>query len=281
MTLMKDVYAGSVVAGDIKINYYDSAPNATDKETILLLHGTGGSAVNNFWAVFPMLAMRHRVVALDFVDPPEDIPNAEDYIRQVHAVAEVINGGRPVHVVGYSFGAVIAALFAAQYGSLTASLSLVAGWVKTDTQQKLRNSVWQMLHDSDHDALASFSVFTNFSQAFLNTKNDAEIQGLIQSVRNGPDRSRKMAFNRTVDISEAAAGIEAPSLVIGCRHDQTAPIRHSRMLFGAIKNSRYAEVISGHGIVHERPAELFNMIDMFVQNPNGLPAGHIVQNTHV
>ncbi|MCJ9712335.1 alpha/beta hydrolase, partial [Bordetella hinzii] len=75
MTLMKDVYTGSVSAGDVPVTYYDSAPGAADAQTIVLLHGTGGSAENNFWALFPMLAMRHRVVALDFVDP--ETPGAQ------------------------------------------------------------------------------------------------------------------------------------------------------------------------------------------------------------
>lgn len=181
MTLMKDVYTGSVSAGDVPVTYYDSAPGAADAQTIVLLHGTGGSAENNFWALFPMLAMRHRVVALDFVDP--ETPGAQVYLDQVQAVVQAVGG--PVHLVGYSFGAVIGALYAARHGRQLASLTLVAGWLKTDTQQRLRNNIWRSLYDSGHEALAPFSVFTNFSQAFLNAKNDAELEALIQGVRKG------------------------------------------------------------------------------------------------
>ncbi|AZY47885.1 alpha/beta fold hydrolase [Bordetella avium] len=278
MTLMKDVYTGSVRVGDVPVTYHDSAPAAADAATIVLLHGTGGSAQNNFWALFPMLAMRHRVVALDFVDP--ELPEAQPYLDQVLAVVEACCGSRPVHLVGYSFGAVIAALLAARHGRRLASLTLVAGWLKTDTQQKLRNTIWRSLYESGHEAIAPFSVFTNFSSSFLNAKNEAELEALIQAVRTGPDRSRKMAFNRQVDIGDEVATIDVPSLVIGCKHDQMAPIRHSRLLFGSIKNCRYAEINSGHGVVHERPSELFTMIDNFVRQPDGWPAGHVVQNSH-
>ncbi len=262
------------------INYYDSDPARKGRGTILLLHGTAGSAENNFWALFPMLAMRHRVIALDFVDPDAATPEAGAYIEQVLAVIQAANGDEPVHLVGYSFGAVIAALHAAQHGSTVDSLTLVCGWVKTDNQQRLRNAIWRSLHDSGHEAIAEFSVYTNYSQPFLNAKNDSELEALIQGVRKGKDRSRKMAFNRHVDISGQLGAIAAPALVVGCSLDITTPLRHARMLFGGIADCRYAEIYSGHGVVHERPAELFTLIDEFVRNPFALPAGHVVKNAH-
>ncbi|KCV67042.1 alpha/beta hydrolase family protein [Bordetella bronchiseptica 99-R-0433] len=281
MTLMKDVQTDSVSAGGVRVVYHDSAPQADDAKTVVLLHGTGGSAQNNFWALFPMLAMRHRVVALDFVDPDgPGTPDARAYVEQALAVVEAVSRGRAVHLVGYSFGAVIGALLAARHGRRVESLTLVAGWLKTDTQQRLRNAVWRSLHESGHEALAPFSVLTGFSQAFLNARNEAELEALIQGVRNGPDRSRKMAFNRDVDIGDEVAGIAVPSLVIGCTHDQMAPVRHARLLFGCIQDCRYAEINAGHGVVHERPSELFTMIDAFVREPQAWPAGHIVQNSH-
>ncbi|MGB3290737.1 MAG: alpha/beta hydrolase [Burkholderiaceae bacterium] len=281
MAFMKDTFVGTVPFDTTAITYYDSDPESTDAQTIVLLHGTGGSAENNFWALFPMLAMRHRVLALDFIDPEAGAVDGDYYLRQVRALVKQAAGRGAVHLVGYSFGAVIAASYAACDDSSLASLTLIAGWAKTDKQQQLRNDVWRSLYESKHEALAGFSVLTSFSQAFLNAKNESELNGLLQAVKNGPDRSVKMTFNRDVDISDSLFDIAVPSLVIGCKHDQMVPIRHSRMLFGAIKDCRYAEINSGHGVVHERPSELFNMIDMFVRDPLALPAGETIENTHV
>lgn len=280
MAFMKNVYNGTAPCGSLKINYFDSAPDDADAETIVLLHGTGGSSENNFWALFPMLAMRHRVVALDFIDPASPVPEACEYVEQVRAVVAHVSRSRPVHIVGYSFGAIIAALFGGRHGERIASLTLVAGWVKTDTQQRLRNAVWRSLYETGHDAIALFSVLLNFSQSFLNTKNNAELEALVSSVKNGPDRSRKMAFNKNVDITNELGHIQVPCLVVGCTYDQMVPVRHARMLFGAIADCRYAEIMSGHGIVHERPSELFSMIDMFVRDPQALPAGQVIKNSH-
>lgn len=280
MPFTNNVQTQSAMAGGTRIHYYDSDPTRKGRGTIVLLHGTAGSAENNFWALYPMLALRHRVVALDFVDPDAQVPAAQPYLEQVLAVVEAASGDTPVHLVGYSFGAVIAALFAARHGQRVESLTLVAGWVKTDNQQRLRNAVWRSLHDSGHEALAEFSIFANYSQNFLNARNDTELQALVNSARSGPNRSKKMAFNLTVDIGQELARITAPTLVVGCTLDITTPLRHARMLFGGIADSRFAEINSGHGVVHERPAELFTMIDEFVSDPIAQPAGHVVENAH-
>lgn len=280
MPFMNTVHSLTAHADGADINYYDSEPLKKGRGTIVLLHGTAGSAQNNFWALYPMLAMRHRVVTLDFVDPDENNPAAQTYLLQTLAVIKAANGDDPVHLVGYSFGAVIAALFAAQYGSYVESLTLVCGWAKTDNQQRLRNAIWRSLYESKHEAIAEFSAFTNYSQPFLNSKNEGELTALIQGVRDGSDRSKKMAFNLGVDISEPLGRITSPSLVVGCTLDITTPLRHAKMLFGGIADSRFFEIYSGHGVVHERPAELFTMIDEFVKNPTAMPAGHVFENAH-
>ena len=280
MPFTDNVQTQTIMVNGVKIHYHDSDPSSKGRETVVLLHGTAGSAENNFWALYPMLAMRHRVVALDFVDPEQALPQAETYLAQVLSVVTAASAGEPVHLVGYSFGAVIAALYAAQHGETLASLTLVCGWVKTDNQQRVRNAVWRSLHESQHEAIAEFSVFANYSQPFLNAKNESELKALIQGVRNGADRSKKMAFNLQVDITQQLGRITAPTLVVGCSLDITTPVRHARMLFGGIANSRFAEIYCGHGVVHERPAELFTMIHGFVKNPIALPAGHVFENAH-
>ena len=190
MPFTHNVQTRTVLVNGVNIHYYESEPARTGTGTVVLLHGTAGSAENNFWALYPMLAMRQRVVALDFVDPAQAVPDADSYLLQVLAVIEAASPGEPVHLVGYSFGAVIAALYAAQHGRTVSSLTLVCGWVKTDNQQRLRNAVWRGLHDSQHASLAEFSVFANYSQPFLNAKNEAELRALTDGVRSGADRSR-------------------------------------------------------------------------------------------
>jgi pimeloyl-ACP methyl ester carboxylesterase len=287
------VREGVAKAGDIEVHYYDSGRDfgagrdersfsVLPKPAVVLLHGTAGSAENSFWALYPILAMRHRVVAFDFVDPSDvnQTGTLEEYVAQAVAVIEAVGDDGPCHVVGYSFGAVIAIALAAQHPDLVAALVLIAGWATTDAHQLMRNSIWQQLYDEQSPALARFMVLTGYSHRFILARTPAELEELISSVGNGPDRSAKMRFNRTVAIADLLSHIPSPTLVIGCSEDITAPVRHSRLLFGGIDNARYAEVIAGHAVVHERPAELFTLIDTFLNDPEATPASHQFGATH-
>lgn len=279
MAFFPGVKEDTVSVGQYTVPYYDSALERSGK-TIVLFHGTGGSAVNNFWALFPMLALRHRVIAFDFVDPDDPEAQRDDYVSQALAVVQAIAGEAPVHIVGYSFGAVVAASFAARHPASVRSLTLVAGWVKTDTHQRLRNDTWFELNDTKHPALALFTAFTTYSQDYLNGRLPEELDALIDGIRRGPDRTAKMKYNRSVDISSEAARITVPTLVIACSQDVMVPIRHQYLLFGAIPDSRFVPVNSGHGVMTERPSEIFTLIDTFVDHPEAEPAGAVLENNH-
>jgi pimeloyl-ACP methyl ester carboxylesterase len=282
------VREGMAKAGDTEVHYYDSSRDlgagslehgisiGSPKPPVVLLHGTGGSAETNFWALYPMLAMRHRVIAFDFVDPSDvnQTGTLDEYVAQAVAVIEAVRDDGPCHVVGYSFGAVIALALAAKRPDLVAALVSIAGWATTDAHQLMRNSIWQQLYDEQSPALAEFMVFTAYSHRFILAKTPAELEELILSVQNGPDRSAKMRFNRTVAIAELLIHVAAPTLVIGCTEDMMVPVKHARLLYGGIDNARYVEVIAGHAVVHERPAELFTLIDTFLKDPEATPANH-------
>ncbi|MBM6595546.1 alpha/beta hydrolase [Microvirga sp. BT291] len=259
---------------------YDSDPERTKSQTIVLLHGSGGTAAGTFWMLLPMLARYFRVVTFDFADPIGVDLSLQFYREQAEAVISAVDGDQKVCLLGYSFGAVVAAQLAAQKPLLISSLILVAGWVKTDAQQLLRNDVWRELYESSHPSLGKFSVLMNYGQHFINARTPGELQELIRTHNLGDARSAKMKLNRTVDLSDDLRKIEAPTLVVGCELDQTAPIRHSHMLFGGIEQARLFEIHCGHGVVVERPAELLSVVQDFMSQPDRLPPGSIISNEH-
>ncbi|GAF43684.1 alpha/beta fold hydrolase [Rhodococcus wratislaviensis] len=280
MNFQPGIRTGTTSQGGTKVTFYDSVGSDVTRPPIVLLHGTAGSAINNFWALFPMLAMRHRVIALDFVDPEDSEPTLEHYVGQAVSVIDELSPGRRATVVGYSLGAVIAASLAAHHPGLVDNLVLVAGWMKTDIQQRLRNDLWHSLNDLDRDALAAFMVLTAYSPRFLRSKTENELRDLVSKAGAGPDRGAKMALNRTIDLSAELGRITASTLVIGCTEDQMAPIWHSELLFGGIADARFASIPSGHGVVHERPSELFTLIDIFVSEPHRFDSGAVLTSDH-
>lgn len=275
MKLHPDSETGQLELNDGLITFHDTGSPGDGRLPIVLVHGTGGSTESHFRTVYPMLAARHRVIGIDLtVAPTTDL---DALVAQVVAVIENRAPGVPVHLVGYSLGSVVTAALAGRHPGLVATLTLLAGWMMTDKQQRLRNSVWQALAATGGRALQEFQTLMAFSSQFLRSRTDSDLETIISSrtFREGVDV--EMEINRTVDIEVDVDNIVAPTLVIGATGDQMVPIMHSYVLFGGIENARLAEVDSGHAITVERPAQVFMLIDDFVTAPGAIPAGTTIE----
>ena len=282
MALFPGVIEGVLDVGGVAVPYYDSGAENGHDEPVLLVHGTAGTAATSFSTIFPLFAMRRRVVALDLQAPPGEEPlTVEHYADQIVALAEHLDGARGVHLVGHSLGAVSAASAAARLGDRALTLTLVAGWMRTNRSQRLRNTAWNALARGGTE-VAEFTVFTGYSPAYLEALAPADFEAWIERARGiwtDPGLPRIMDLNRRIDIVEEAGRITAPTLVIACKQDVMVPPLHSKQLFGAIENARYAEIDGGHAIVQERPIELFFMIDEFLSDPAASEPGEILRGS--
>ena len=277
MSLYHHLVEGTLDVEGTLVHWYDSEHGDPDEPPVVLLHGTSGPAEASFWALFPMLAFTRRVITFDFGLPPDSVPLTLDhYVAQAAAVADDRSPDRPVALVGHSLGAVVAAALAAQHADRVAALVLIAGWLRTDRQQLLRNDIWRHLNEEGSAALADFGLFTAYGQPFLVTRTERDYTALRARAGGRVTSPRVMELNRGIDISAECGSITAPTLVVGASHDQMVPVRHSHDLLGAIADSRYTEIASGHSVVNERPGELFVHIDRFIADPHAVPAGTVL-----
>lgn len=271
------VTEGIADAAGTKVKYFDAGPHTSDRLPIVLIHGTSGSTLQHFGYLFPLLAVRQRVISVELA-LPADLSghlSLEHLEAQVLAVIAAAVPDRKVTLLGYSLGAVIAAFTAARHLHLVANLVLLAGWMKTDMQQLMFNGVWRALRELNSPALADFTIFAAFGSPFLATKTFADMpSGAAMPLDAFVDR--QMELNRKIDITHLVPAITARTLIIACRHDQMVPVHHSKALFGAIADARYTEVASGHAVVFERPAEILRLIDNFSAGPAAYPAGSII-----
>lgn len=270
------VTEGDVIVDGATVRYYDSVDARGTRNPIVLVHGTTGSTAVHFGFLFPMLASRQRVVSIDLGSPSGEL-TLDSFRRQVEAVLDQVLPGQKVTLLGYSLGAVVAATVAASRPEVIENLILVAGWAKTDSQQILRNDLWNVLYASGNkEALSQFTVFCAFGHPFVGARTLDELAPALNAVNVTEFGAAQMQVNRDVDIVDRLDKITARTLVIGCEFDQMVPKRHSKALFGAIDDARYTEIPSGHAIVFERPAELHKQIDNFAAEPNKYPAGSII-----
>ena len=204
-TLVPGAVAGTVDVGGTRVSFEDSSNNGDGRTPIVLVHGTGGSPATHFGYIYPLLATRGRVIAITLADPVDrgthDL-HIRDFVDQVAAVMTHTLSGESAALVGYSLGAVVAAVVAATHPDLIHSLTLVCGWAQTDTQQVLRNEVWRGLRVSGADLIKEFSVYSAFGGPFLAARTREEIQPVIDGVVITPFTDAQMELNRRIDIRD-------------------------------------------------------------------------------
>ena len=233
-----------LVAGDAQLS---STP-------LVLLPGEGGTAEQQFGFLLPLLARSRQVIAIDYPDTEEsDGGTSTSALDGVRAAVDELLPGREVDVVGYSLGTTTAAELAA--AGRARRLVLIAGWLQPSERQRLFAELWASSPEAARPALVAFA---GVSSAAL---PDSRVRNRV--ARDMASAVRMAALGRK-GLTELAPQIQVPTLVIGCAEDAIVPREQSRALFAAISDSRYAEVDSGHAVVHERPIELLQLIDDFL-----------------
>ncbi len=273
----------SVEVDDVPIPYFVAGPQSSGKPPVMLVHGTGGSTWGHFRYLFTMLSQQRRVISIDLRSPRGIGVNGlkvEHFERQVVAVIETESPDRPVDLLGYSLGAVIAAAVAGRYPEIVASLVLADGWMKTDSQQQLRNRIWRALRNEDSASIKAYMTFCAVSGSHLALVPLGNIETQVNAIRLDAFLDQMMDLNSRVDITELVTAITAPTLVIAGTEDQMVPKRHSKALFGAVANAVYREIHSGHALFIERPAEVLHAVTQFLAAPFAYPSGTVVPADH-
>jgi pimeloyl-ACP methyl ester carboxylesterase len=276
LSIYPGVYESEVVVAGESVRYVDSRSSKDDAAPLLLIHGSGGTAESHYGTLYPMFANRRRVIALDYGSDAADstVPLTVDLlVQKVTAVLNASVRDAPVDVVGYSLGAAVALQLAADHPHRARTVTAIAGWLRTDEHQRLRNTIWCHLHETAADVLGHFSVLNAYGAPYLAKLGQREAAALVGRSRPGPDRRRQMELNASLDIVHTATRVQAPTLVIAAQHDQIAPVHHSWQMLGAVPDARLATVRAGHAVLTERPAEVYQLIDAFTQAPDAEPAG--------
>lgn len=272
------VSARSTVVDGIEIRYHVAGTSADSATPIVLVHGAGGSTRTHMSYILPMLARRHRVISID-LSPPADRSelSVAGLSRQVVGVVEQEVPGLSVGLLGYALGAIVCANLAGTRPDLVDRLVLINGWLRSDAHQRMRHSIWHTLRSENSAALKPFMAFCALSGEMANLLPPADIDRAVAAQTVDTFVDLQMDLMARIDIADVAARITAPTLVIGSRHDQVAPVRHSRALFGVIGDARYLEVTSGHAVLQERVAEILRAAEGFFSNPTEYAAGATIE----
>ncbi|MFI7618378.1 alpha/beta fold hydrolase [Nonomuraea terrae] len=228
---------------------------------LVMVHGTGGDAVSNFAHLVPGLADIRTVITPDYAGSGQTSDPGGDLTLDLLAGQVAAAFEEPSDLVGFSLGAAVAAKVAAERPELVKRLVLIAGWTHlADSRLELGLRTWARLAATDPESFAAYGPLVGFSPAYVSTVGAAA----LMAGKPPHGTLRQIELDLRVDLRDLLPQITAPTLVVGNTLDHLIPVEHARALHAALPGSQYAELDSGHVVLHERPAEITALIRGFI-----------------
>ena len=238
---------------------------------LILLHGIGGSS-RSFDPQFAELAENHRVIAWDAPGYGESAGvdeslTMDDYASRVARLIEDTCGAEGVHVLGMSWGGVIATRLALTRPDLVRSLILGSSTVGSGSDPDQAAAMNARADEVDAD-VAEFTATR--ARRLLGDGADASAVAAVAadmaaSITPAGYRSAARAMAETDHTADLAA-IDIPTLVISGDLDEVTGHAASQVLAGGIPGAVYVTV---HGASHlanrDAPAAFNAWTESFVQ----------------
>jgi pimeloyl-ACP methyl ester carboxylesterase len=220
---------------------------------VVLIHGTGGTIAGNYGPVLPSLTSLYPVLGIDTLPDDRSKLELDDLLDALTDAININVPTGPVHVVGYSLGAVVAAALAARLGSRVQALALLGGWVRTDPQRLLRNRLWVDLLVCNPELLARFWILGTYSSTYLSNVTEEQIRAMVSATQVRPGTLAEMDLNRRLNIADRLPLITSRTLVLGGDDDATIPLPHSIELAAGIHGAELVRLPAGHAMMTELP----------------------------
>lgn len=257
-------------------SYWMSAPHLTaGKESILLIHGFGGT-YSGFEDLSSLLAEDYNILGLDLpgygLSEPmkrrHTLQNYAHFLDEFCAKTEF----HKIHVVGHSFGADIATVFAALHPSRVDKLTLISpvifygkniatyGKLYYKLAQKMPKSIaHRMLHNHFLTWASDMSMFKTAS-AEQKTKilRDDFVNDHLMSDK--PTIEGYLSLLST-DFIKTASKIKAPTTILSGSKDPLSPVTDMEKLHDAIPSSKLTIIEdTGHFLPLEEPRKIYEHI---------------------
>lgn len=220
-------------------------------EPLVLLQGALGTGEAHFRRQIDALAQSYRLIVPDFLgygrsgrralfDGAFHSRDAEDVVALVEHL-----GVAPVHLCGFSDGAIVAMVVATHYGEMLRSLTLIGGQPIMDEKGVSMTRKWippEQLAPGFRDALARYHGDPYWSEMV-----PKYVDALEKLLAAGGD-----------PIGASLEGISCPTLIVHGVYDPWVDVSHAHDMHAAIPGSRL-EVFerAGHEVQRDRP-EAFN-----------------------
>ncbi|QRY62204.1 alpha/beta fold hydrolase [Gordonia sp. PDNC005] len=239
--------------------------------SVVLLHGIGGSS-RSFDPQVAELAENHRLLAWDApgYGRSADVANPlsmDDYADRVASLIEDRCGEQGAHVLGMSWGGVIATRLALRRPDLVRSLILGSSTVGSGATPESAGSMLARAADVEAD-LAAFVA--DRARRLLASDADgttvaAVAEEMAAAIRPAGYRSAAEAMAAT-DHTDRLPEVDVPTLVVAGDCDEVTGHAASQVLAGGIPGAVYVTLRgAGHLANRDRPEAFNAWAESFIQ----------------
>jgi len=247
-------------------------------EPLLLLNGIA-MTINSWQPIAEPLAREYRVVRCDLRgqlmspgNPPSEVAgHGEDVVALLDSL-----GIESAHIIGTSFGGVVATMVAARWPERVRSLISIASTDGFDDVMAVEVRRWReacllsitgpdrgLLSDMFEGAVYSPTYIAEHREERAERRRqisilpDAWFQGLAAMLDSAP----------TVSVRNELGSIRCPALIIAAELDRFIPIERTRLLARRIPGARFTLMEgAGHAVVVEQPDALVSLCLEFLSN---------------
>ena len=261
------------------ITYFDSLTGAS---TVLLIHGNGDEA-DSWRHVFGRLSAQYRVIALDLPGFGRSAATGDGSLanlsRSVQHLLESLSLNQPVHLIGSSLGAVVAAHVAVARPQMTRSLTMIGGSSPALGGLDRNPALEALLEIGTGEAyytglreLGQQAAFESLRPyyAALEALPSTDLEFLRQRVwaRVWSDPQRTAFFAGLRSLYADTAPLEPPvmpTLLIWGESDTVVPISAGHELRRLLPHAKLEVIaLSGHLPHQERPLEVLRVLASFL-----------------
>lgn len=228
-------------------------------EPVLLMHGIGGNASACRDLASRLAAHGYRTYSWDAPGYGSSADPAGDRVCDHSVVvADLVTelGGEPMHLIGTSWGGVIATRVAVTRPDLVRTLVLADSTRGSAVTPERAAGMRARVGELREDGAAAFAA-TRASRLVSPTCEAAvarAVEAQMAQVRV-PGYAAAAEFMASTDTGPHLAAVTAPTLVLVGQDDVVTGVEESRLLADAVPGARFALILgAGHAAVQEKPA---------------------------
>jgi 3-oxoadipate enol-lactonase len=232
--------------------------SGSGKETLVLVHEAGG-CLESYEDALPGLEKEFRVLRYDqrgfgFSEKVREL-SFESVVADLAGLLDALKITAPVHVAGCAMGADFSAGFAARHPGRIAKLALASPLAGSNLGRGAQSVERAALVEREGIRAAMKASHERSYPEHLRALDQERFRRYqARWVCNTPASFTAAArMMSAVDLTPEYAKIQAPTLVIGARHDVQRPPEMAERVANAIRGAKYVLADTGHFMNVETP----------------------------